>query len=318
MNKKRVTQNKTEIKAVLTALMILACIEGVLWILETNNFLDEPYHWGNRNDIPFKINQCKHLFSNPIHRDKIKVIAIGDSKSERAFDPYTFDEYFNNKTISYNFGISGCSIRFQAFLIEYIILTKLKPDFLIWVVDVPNDFKDHENQIQQDIDNLNLPMASVHRNDFTGLNFEEKFDLFLLNMLKIYQHRIYLDLKWFIDEYHRGLVIAYEQYEGDNEGLHDENSTARFHKESGDIFLDTIELIENEDLDYLIVTNPHRDTRILYPPTDYLFNQLSSKNFLDLNGNEELVNNSLYYNSNHLNYYGAQIYTNLIGKKLDF
>jgi len=86
--------------------------------------------------------------------------------------------------------------------------------------------------------------------------------------------------------------------------------------ESGDLFKETIESIEENDIDYIVVSSPRYNLRRIYPPVDELFNKLSSKNFLDLNGCEYLNETYYFRDLFHLNTYGAKIYTNLICEKL--
>ena len=113
MKKKENSRNNV-FKTIFLVIIIFLNVEIGLFICEQNNLLDEPYDWGNRNDIPFKINECNELFrSNP---NKLKIIMIGDSRVNQAFYPEQFDNYFNNETITYNLGFSATGALFQMFL----------------------------------------------------------------------------------------------------------------------------------------------------------------------------------------------------------
>ena len=63
--KRRDKRNTHIIKSLIIAGLVLSIIEGSLYCLEVDKSLFEPYEWGDRLDIPYKINDCIKLFSLP-------------------------------------------------------------------------------------------------------------------------------------------------------------------------------------------------------------------------------------------------------------
>ncbi len=317
-------------KALFVCVSILISVEFTLWIMEINDQIDEPYLWGSRNIIAFKINDCRKLFNSDENEDKIRVVAIGDSYLEAAFDPNSFDEFFNNKTISYNFGLQGCAVPFQSFIIQKLIIPKLKPDIVIWSLSVLSDFKEDSRVEGQEKANLNNPMARYYSDNLNDITIDVLPDYLLLKLFRIYKYRLVLlpdlfdlnedlenEIESYQDDYVRGFDIHYERYNGAAENLTEEIVTSKMAKGRDDDFFAAINALEKEKIDFLVVTKSPYYSKTIFPEVDEIFDKLDSRNFLDLDGNLILSNSSLHYNRNHLNYYGAQVHTNYLCEKLE-
>jgi len=327
MKLKRDVLKHPEIKAFICAVVIFSFLEGFLWILEINNLTEEPYLWGNRNFAPYKINQCKRLFSDPQHKDKIKVVSVGDSVCLYAFNPYKFDEYYKNETISYNLAIKGTSVRFQSFFIQKVIVPKIKPDVIIWQLKAPNDFCQYV--AEEETWNMRSPMARYYLNDFQGMTLFEFFDQITIKLSRIYKYRYFflpnflnLDLPYKEDfedyaDHPRGFKPKYLIYDDENETMRDHEFTSTFDEKVDDAFVSAINFMENQKIDYLVVSGPYYFERRIYKNADDLLDKLSDKNHLDLNGNEAFLDRDFFKDRNHLNFYGGQVFTHFISEKLD-
>ncbi|MGQ4875294.1 MAG: hypothetical protein ACP6IY_14615 [Promethearchaeia archaeon] len=304
-------------------------VEIILRIMEYNNMLDEPYLWGTRNEIPYKINECKKLFNDPKNKNKIKVVAIGDSYLEGAFDPFTFDRFFNNKTISYNIGIKGTAVPTQALIIKELIIKKLRPDIIIWTLSIVGDFKKNEKVERQEFYNLDSAIARSYTNNLAWCTPDTFFQWLLIKMFRIYKYRMTLLPQFFIEDnnltkelerfkrnYHRGFVILNGTYQGEQLNLTESETSSTIAEGRAELFLDTIEEIKRNNIDFLVVSKSNHFYKLRFPAVEELFNTLDKKNFLDLNGNVNLSYNKYCYNYNHLNYYGAQIFTHYVAEKL--
>ena len=326
------TKKYSEIKAITLTLLIISSAEIYLWVLELNFSIEEPYLWGNRLMVPYKLNRANELFSHHENHEKLKIITMGHSVAFRGFNPFTLDVLFNNKTISYNFGIWGTSVKFQAFLLKKVIIPKLKPDLIIWAVDIDSNFKEVEKIKDEDKRNFDAPMARYYNEDFSDLNNEEYLDMSFLSFSRLYRYRFNF-LPEFIEtqpkihervetwdrKMKRGFIFSYQEYSGDIGDCGNMTETyynVSYNEEYGDIFLDTVNYFKEISLNYLIISNPNRYEKIIYPKVDRLFNKIKDKHFLNLNGEQIFANNTLHRDAGHLNYYGAEIYTEYIYHKL--
>ena len=316
MMRKR-TDKHAGLKSLAFALIILAGFELTLTILESNNQLEEPYDWRNRLDIGYKINQCIQLFKeNP---EKIKVLVIGDSRVQQALWSRKFDSYFNNRTITYNLAFPATGTLFQSYLLRYVGLPKMKPDVLIWDfshTDVENTtFQINENSVI-----FGLP-ASRYYFDYTcNITLNEAIDYFLMKTFRIYRYRTLFYYNQIVD-------LALNLFENGflfNNGTYHDTHTQLYNVTTFSPDLPTLTeinetrrcLIEKNIL-HLVISPPHNYARFVNVAIQQIYNQFGQQYFLDLNGNESLTPDVLYYNEGHLNPAGAEIYTRFVCEKLN-
>jgi len=79
-----------------------------------------------------------------------------------------FDAYFNQSTITYNFGIEGTAIRSQSFLLEKVIIPPIDPDAIIWMLNEPYDFEYSEENLLDERITLDSPMARYYSGDISS------------------------------------------------------------------------------------------------------------------------------------------------------
>ena len=317
------------LKALVLAVIILIPIEGVFRILEENELLDEPYLWGSRNIIPYKINDCIDLFSQPEHSDKLKVIAIGDSFCVTGFNPYFFDDYFNQSTITYNFGIMGTAARAQSFLIEKVLIPRFAPDAVIWMVNSPFDFVHNEETIADDNSILDTPMGRYYNGDLNDMSLEELSETLFLKFSRLYKYRkmfipkqfspeLKAEIKEFEKMYSRGFRYSFGFINNTAPPFRMLIWEKEFDSLAGNQFENTINICEDKQIIHLVVSIPQYFACIYYYYTDQFFQQLPQKNFFNLNNlNSTFCNNLLYFDNLHLNVFGAQLYTTLVAEKFE-
>ncbi len=326
-SRKDVKDKYKALKALALAVLILVSIEGFLWILEENEYFGEPYLWGCQQIVAYKINHCKELFSQPEHIGKLKIVSMGDSFCVTGFNPFRFDKYFNESTITYNFGIVGSAIRSQSFYIEKVIIPQIAPDAIIWVLNTPSDFSSHENTLTQELLILNSSMVRYYSGDINNMNLEEIFNMLFLKFSRLYKYRITFIPEWLNPElkaeiesydkmYSRGFRYTYKIYEEDPPDFRILISKIEYDTFAGNKFMEIINLCEEKEIKYLVVNNPHYYKYIGYNYTNQLFKQLPKENYVNFNNlNSTFCNNKFYNDVLHLNLYGALIYTNLVAKK---
>ena len=317
-------------KTVIIFLIGYILIEAYLWYLETNEGFVEPYEWGNRNDIPYKISECSKLFAEKENRDKIKIIIIGDSGPESGFNPELLDTLFDKKTISYNLGFYATGVRVQSLIVNEIIIPKLKPDIVIWDLSVPNDFEDSKKVNNQENTTLNHFGARYYSGNTDGLDFEQKCDFYFFKFSRLYRYRQTLMPNIFgLNEKVVGLNELYGRlydrgwlkHKGsliidNNQTTKEEVCNVELNKESRDLFFETIKNLEKKTEYFFIINKPFYKIKIVCPTIYSFYNKLSPKNFLDLNGKEELYFPEIWMNVGHLNEYGANYYTHYIYEKI--
>ena len=303
----------------------LILIEGFLWHLEEVGYLGVPYEWGIRNDIAFKINDCIELFNDPDNKDKIKIVIIGDSVAECGFKPQYLDQLFNKKTISYNLAIAGTASLVHSFIIENLIIPKIKPDVIIWDISHPTVFageKDSRNNLT-----LSSPMGRYYTGNTEDLSFEEICKYYLLKYSRLYRYR--LDLlpsffgikndvfEYYNSRYNRGwvekktsLTTIERNYTFYDPYLYELNEHAV------EMFFDSIKLIQ-EETSYFLIVFPSHFNYVITGSTYYsVIYNISPKYFLDLNVREDSYIRNLWYDETHLNSNGSLYYTYNIYNKL--
>ncbi|MHA1646357.1 MAG: hypothetical protein ACTSVL_02190 [Promethearchaeota archaeon] len=304
-------KDKKKVLKIIGMMMVFSfSIEISLFCVGQNNLFIEPYNWGNRNEIPFKINECNKLFSeNP---DKYKVIFIGDSMGEMAFDPITFDNFFNQTTISYNLAFQAVGVMFESLLLD-IILDQISPDFVIWQVNI----KDLSiSGVEDDAVLLSNPMPRYHQDNWEGFDIAAKF---LMKNSHIYRSRLLLPSTWasilyYKSRFSRGLWSTSNRIEFVNETEQIE-WIAPFFSEGAVKINDTIQDLEKRNIPYLFLNSPQYKQNISFYEFDNLMNSYSENQYLNLQGNESFDNTD-FYNNNHLNKYGAEKCTTFLCEKI--
>ncbi len=322
---------KKVVKSLLFCLLILVAIDNILRVLDAEGVLWEPSEWGNRPEIATKLNKCMDLFNR--NDAKFKIVFVGDSTTEIGIDPVLLDSFFNNETISYNFGIAGTSPRFQSVYFEKVILPKLKPDFVIWSVN-PSDFWDSIPTNEFDNAILRTPMGRYYTGDGSGLDFFGQVNQFLFQNSPLYRYRGYFVPPWLDFSIYRGLIANpytngywttdIKAYSSNDTTILNipgilpswEGYPVSFNNLSADRMVETLNLIQTNGLDYLVVYGPFNHFNYTFPELDYVLGSLTQERFLDLNGNETLMWDDLYNTIHHLNKDGAQILTRFIYEKL--
>ncbi len=312
------------IKALFLAFIIIMGLETCLYIMEVSGLLPEPYEWGNRPDIPYKFNECQELFTQ--NSGKLKVVTVGDSRPELAFDPFFFDALFTNKTISFNLASSGTKIKFQSLYIQKMIIEKMQPDVLIWDVSYWEFYyADPSRTNEEEI--LNFPETRFYAENTQGLDFFGLLNYYLYRYSKIYRYKSLLwpdsmksqNLKNF-PPYDRGFwrseVVSYQSGESGIIPFQALSEGKTYNAEANQMFLDTLDYLLEKNITVLVVYGPYNHKKIVFPELDATFSTLPSDMFLDLNGNESLMDDSLSHNAFHLNKYGAQIYTQFVYDKI--
>lgn len=328
IKKKRKNKKDNIIKALILMIFIL-CFSEIYVFFWSKNDLIEPYQWGSRNEIPYKINDCYKLFSNPKNEGKTRIVIIGDSRPECAFYPELCDENFDDETISYNLAIPGTGILVQSLIIQKIVIPKLKPDIIIWELSIPQDFEDNKENLELDERTLETPMGRYYTENPDKSDFEELCKYYLLKYSRIYRYRgnlrpdlFYLNeyekknIDSFNEWYERGYLKRSETIEPTNENVTEASFIYKLHEESVNKFFDTIETLKDNTDFFLIVSGPNRYLKLVFPDITAILNKLSPKNFLNLNGDDSFYYDDLWCNPTHLNVIGATMYTRLVYEKI--
>ena len=309
-------------KALVLTCICLASIELSLFILEQNGGLDEPDEWGARGVVAWKINDCKRLFD--AHPDRYRILIVGDSRAEMAIWPEKIDNYFNNRTITYNFAFSGTGADFHAFFIIHYIIKQFQADFVIWDINY-NDFNNDSYQLEQDEELNNIPMVRMHENNYSGLKTRDLMRLLLLRFSRIFRYKSVLlppALNPYLEnrreyDYRHGFWETYvnEFYSGETTTTEMEMNFA-LHPPAYAKYRQAIEELKAAAIPFLVVTPPHAILRYKDPAIEAVFADLGT-NFFSFNGHPDLVNSSLYYNSDHLNAHGATVLTQILCEQID-
>ncbi len=323
---------KKEIKAFILCSLIVVSIEAFLRVFDATGIMWEPNEWGNRPEIATKLNYCKLLFDN--NKEKFKIVVVGDSMTEIGIDPVLLDSFFNNKTISYNFGIVGTAVKFQSPYLEKVILPKLKPDYVIWHIN-PYDFWDSIPTNKEDNKILQSPMGRYYTGNESGLDLISEVEQFLLHNSALYKYRGYFVPPWFDFSIYFGMIASpyTNGFWTTEERAYSSNDTTivnlpgiwpsfegypvSFNNLSANSFVGTLNLIQTLGLDYLVVYGPFNHYNFTFPELDNILGTLPQGKFLNLNGNESLMDDDLYNILYHLNKDGAQIFTRFIYNKVE-
>jgi len=312
----------------IVSIIILTAIEMYMWYLESNGYLVEPYEYGTRLDISFKINECYELFNKQENQEKLRIVIIGDSRAETGVDPKLLDFYFNKKTISYNLAIFDSAVRFHYFLVEKVIVPKLHPDIIIWEPTVPQDWTDDDKDADQR--KLATPMARYYTENTDYLDFEEFCKYYLFKYSRLYRYRSNLKLNIYgLNKNEKDKIENYEEwfdrgYFKNDEIMIPENQNFtlidikfELDDKAEDMFFDAIDFIKENTKFYLIVNGPNRFTKFNSSILEEIFSKISNKRFLDLDGNSDFLSDFLWMNPTHLNENGALLFTFYIYKKIN-
>ena len=305
-------------------ILIFMLLEATLYGLDNMKRLKEPENWGTRPVIPYKIDKCLELFNqNP---GKLKVVMIGDSMPELAFNPILFDAYFDNKTISYNLALSGTPMSFQGRFISDVVLNRIHPDLVlisttIYDMTISNDnTKEAEELFSQ-------PMAHFYFQNTSGMDENELLSYNLEKSWLTYRYRsvIFESLlnlnpisdfdKYFI----RGCANRTQRMVGNTtkEYINELYAPWALDMEGVNNWQYAIGNLTEKGVQYLIVGHPYNHDRINNPEFNALLDAYPEDRVLDLNGNLTLSPDYLWHNSNHLNSeFGAPIYTRFVSEKL--
>ena len=316
--KEKGNSRKKIFKAIFLGIIIILNVEFGLFICEQNNILVEPYNWGNRNDIPFKINECNELFKN--NPNKLKIIMVGDSRANQAFYPEQFDNYFNNETITYNLGFAGTAAIFQIFLLKHIYLPKLKPDIILWDITF-NDFGNSTKHIEQNHNLFSLPMPRYYSDYKVNMTTNDYGDYYFTKFSRIYRYRSLFfpesfNIAKYENVYLNGFLKADGVYETNDTAIYNRTLNFSVHPEFLQDFLEMRQFFIDSNIPHLIINPSHNHVRWITPKVQEAFISYGDEYFLDLNGNETLMYDDLYYNKDHLNFEGAQIYTKFVNEKM--
>ncbi|GAB4323707.1 MAG: hypothetical protein Kow0069_28910 [Promethearchaeota archaeon] len=314
-----------EAKGAILAIILLGVVELTFRSLEARGALGEPYDWGSRNRIPFKLNEARRLFnSNP---GKLRVVMLGDSRPELAFDPFQFDDAFNDTTIAYNLAESGTGVRFQAAYLRHVVLPVLHPDIVVWEIN-NNDFKQDPPHDQQEAHVLSQPGMRFHSGDLSGASLKEMVKWLLSKVSTAYHHRRDLQPAEFPgseESYEKIYGSIYERgywdsrRKGCDSGLDrmiNVTHNLRVHPNAAAAFLEALNLLERRGVQFVVVYGPFNHYRHDVPEIRELLNHVPDSRLLELNGEPSLADDGLYYNPFHLNAYGASIYTSFVIEKV--
>lgn len=318
--------NSNFYKSIIFSILLLITIDILFIIPENENLFEEPYDWGNRGDIPFKINECKSIFAE--NQGKLKIIVIGDSRGQQALWSQELDKKFDNQTITYNLCFAGTGALFQISLLQEIFLPQLQPDIVIWDLSF-NDFGDTPVQNEQNRELFSLPRARYYTNYKINMTSEEQISYYLSKISRLYRYRSNFFPSVFRVESTKGENIAkYERtYQAgflETEQIFISNETdirnltinSPLHNETMTKFQQIRQSLQTKGIYHLIVHPAHDHQIWINKELQSLFIEFGEDFFLDLNGDSRFVNHTLYSNKDHLNSNGASLYTNLIYEKI--
>ncbi|MHA2243974.1 MAG: hypothetical protein ACXADY_03315 [Candidatus Hodarchaeales archaeon] len=319
------------IKSILIMIILLSAVEGLLWVLEDKNDLPEPYAWGSRPVVTYKINQCKELFSRRENQGKIKILLIGDSRAQTSFDPHFCDIYFRNLTISYNLGITGFAINAASLVIQKVVIPKIRPDIIIWQIGAYDFIKNHTSNEGDRIAEMS-PNGRYYDNNIEGLDLEGYCEFLLFKYSRIFRYRSVLipsflnfdssledNLDLYSGLFDRGYRRRYQILK-DVQPTKFLNITVtnEYDEEAESLFLETKDSMIKSDIKFLLVYGPFRNKRMIFPRLDSIFDTFPSDNLINLNGNETFLLNRLYVEDKiHFNQIGAKLHTEIVCKKIE-
>lgn len=320
------TPRKKYLYSIVFCLILMISTEGIMFLLEDQEIFKEPYEWGSRDDIPTKINLALELFlKNP---GKKRVVVLGDSRVERALDPFQFDDYFKGKTITFNIGIEGTAVQAQAVILKAII-ERCNPDFIIWDLSY-SDFYADLYYYSQDNEVKSSPMGRYYNHEYNNASLNDEFESWLLFNSRLYRYRRQIIPHWldpnpdlgqnteFYSE-GRGYIASYESTYNFTSGIM--SDWYMYDLAISDLcvndFNKSLALMQEKNISYLMVHPPHGNERHILPAVEKLFEALPSDNYITLNGDFRFSDSKYFYNYNHLNSYGAAIYTNVVCEKLN-
>ncbi|MFX0100378.1 MAG: hypothetical protein ACFFCS_12420 [Candidatus Hodarchaeota archaeon] len=305
LNKK----SKDIIKSFFLLLLVVSGFEITLLILEKGEILPEPYDYGAYQDIPFKFNEAQSLFSqNP---DKIKIAILGDSRPRCGIDPHYIDEYFDNKTITYNLGIRGINFKVHYFMLEYLVLNRLHPDIILWDIQ-QFDFIYSE----RDEDIMSLPIVGYHIIGYTPRIYRYR-SLFTPSFLNLTADANAIKTR-LSKEYERGYFQwEYTNYTSPYSSMTVVQVDINIDASYKEAFFKSVNALENSGTPYLVLQGPYDCIRYENDEALSQFGLVQNQYWIDMNGNEDLMDETFYYNPLHLCHEGAEKYTQFICEALD-
>ena len=110
---------------------------------------------------------------------------------------------------------------------------------------------------------------------------------------------------------------TYNEYDSGLSGYINKFESSNFYDPGQSFFYSKLNLFDSLNISYLILKSPFSHVIWHYPKLDIICNSLNPQNFLNLTGLPVFLDDSLFKNENHLNVYGAEIYTQLICEKIN-
>lgn len=325
MLKKKIKRNHL-IKSLSFFLLLIAIFEGTIAILEKDGNMFEPYNWDSRMEISIEVNEAKTLFLRDENQKKIKIVTMGDSRIERSFNPYLNDDLLENKTISYNLGIHGTSMDLQTTYLENIIIPKIKPDIVIW----DTYFKDFCQYDSISLEGYS-PMLDYYTQNTSGLSNYDRVEYYANKYSRVYRYKSLFEYENMKDQYQ----MVYQNKFQNNRGFKSKpkvTDSGFINKTIGDWtnsisspdlvsrFFHIIDLFEEKNIEYLIINTPQNNFN--YKNWTIFEEEIASNlpksryiNF-DSPAYEVFNHYEYYYDKNHLNSFGAEVFTEILSQKL--
>ncbi|OLS13083.1 MAG: hypothetical protein RBG13Loki_3313 [Promethearchaeota archaeon CR_4] len=172
-------------------------------------------------------------------------------------------------------------------------------------------------------------MLRYYTNNFEGLDFNGFLKLCLLKISAIYRYRglavppftNLTNTPNFVQSELAALERGYwrtakQGYSSNITSIIDVTINQQTDNATVSMFFKTLEYVRDQSINFLIVYGPYNKYRRIVPSLDPILATISNNNFLNLNGNASFLPNEYYYNEDHLNRYGAPIYSRFVCEKI--